>query len=93
MVCVDKNDRRKTKLTLVNRNQTKNFPQDTKKDSSWLSVVMKKKKKRERRFFPLRKRKQKEDIKWSFCKRMVKRHRLMTAQNLGKTRLKITMKS
>lgn len=33
-----------------------------------------KEKKRERRSFPLRQRKEKEDIKWSFCKRMVKRH-------------------
>lgn len=82
MVYIDKNDRRRTKLTLINRNQTNNFPGDTRKVSR-LSSAMK-----ESWFFPLKKRKQKEGIKSLFCKRMVKRHRVTTAQNLEKTKFK-----
>lgn len=52
MVYTDKNGRRKTKLTLVNTNQIKNFPGDSREDSLRLSSAM-----RKIRFFPLKKRK------------------------------------
>lgn len=62
MACADKSERRKEPVTLIYRNQTKNFSRDPRKDDSGLSAAAVK----ENRTFPLEERKQRVEFNWLF---------------------------